>query len=218
VTDRVGDKYLVPVIWTGFDVDEMPFDIFPKKFVIKTNHGCGFNIFVKDKTIIVPSVVKRHIDRILSSSYGEVAMGIQWGYKNIKPCVLVEEFIEENGKPPLDYKFFCFSGRAEYILITYDRFGSHQEKHFTRDFVPLDLWNGAEQYKGPFIRPKNFDKMLEIADTLSAGMDFIRVDLYNVEGKIYFGEMTVYPAGGLAPFVPREWDFIFGSKWKLAKD
>ena len=216
VKEKVGENFLPKILWQGERPEEIPFAELPDRFVIKTNHGAGYNVIVTNKKNLEHSRVLRRINDWLNLNFTYATfVGMAWAYKNIKPMIMVEEFLEENGKPPLDYKFFCFSGRVEYLLIVYDRFASHQEKHFTRDFVPLDLWNGADQYPGPFIRPYNLEEMIKVAETLSAGFDFIRVDLYNVNGKIYFGELTCYPAGGLAAFVPRKWDFIFGEKWIL---
>jgi len=216
VSQRIGNRYFIPLLWQGENPDDIPFELLPSRLFIKTNHGCGYNIPVRDIRKYSPHKIRAQLRIWLRENFcTDSFLGIHWAYKNIKPMIMIEEFLEENGKPPLDYKFFCFSGRVEYLLIVYDRFASHQEKHFTRDFVPLDLWNGADQYPGPFIRPYNLEEMIKVAETLSAGFDFIRVDLYNVNGKIYFGELTCYPAGGLAAFVPRKWDFIFGEKWIL---
>jgi len=216
VKKRIGERHIVPSLWIGQRAEEIPFEKLPNKFVIKTNHGGGYNIIVTDRESLDRAKTIHKINTWLKASFTYTKfLGMAWAYKNIDPKVFIELFIEENGKIPLDYKFFCFSGRVEYLLITYDRFGYHREKHFYKDFTPLDLWNGADQYAGPFIRPENFEEMIEIAENLSAGFDFIRVDLYNIKGKIYFGEFTCYPAGGLARFVPRNWDFIFGEKWNL---
>lgn len=219
VQHRAGNEILIPMLWTGHDINHIPFEKLPSAFVIKMNHGSGYNIIIREKESYDIKEILSKMETWCAENYcTDKTMGIEWAYKNIKPQILIEKYISGKSKPAEDYKFYCFSGRAEYFVIIYDRFGHHRERHFTRDFVPLDFWNGVDLHRGPFIRPKNFEKMLEIADALSAGLDFIRVDLYNVEGKIYFGEMTVYPAGGLARFIPREWDFILGSKWQLAKD
>lgn len=219
VKQLVGEEILVPLLWVGSRPQDIPFNSLPQKFIIKMNHGCKYNIFIDKKNDLN---YKDVINKLISWSKENYCLdhnaGLEWAYKNIKPKILIEEYLEEeDGKPPKDYKFFCFSGRVEFILITYDRFGYHREKHFTRDFSPLDLWNGTDQYPGPYSCPKNLGEMINIAETLSNDFDFMRVDLYNLKGKIYFGELTCYPAGGLAPFIPRKWDFIFGEKWELNK-
>lgn len=216
VANIIGDEFMIPVLWSGDNPEEIPFSTLPPKYVIKTNHACSYNIIVKDKT----PVDQKEIQHLLKSWLGinfceDTFLGAAWAYKNIKPMIIVEEFVDDDGKVPLDYKFFCFSGYAEYLLITFDRHEAPYEKHFTRKFVPLDLWNGYRQYPRCVERPKNYEQMISLAESLAQGFDFIRVDFYNVGGRIYVGELTCYPAGGLARFIPREYDYIFGDKWKI---
>jgi hypothetical protein len=216
VASIIGNEHLIPLLWSGDKPEEIPFDTLPRKYVIKANHGCGFNIIVQDKTRIYPKKVIRQLNKWLHTNFcQDTYLGATWAYKNIRPYVLIETFVDDSGRVPLDYKFFCFSGRAEYVLMTFDRHKDPFEKHFTRDFVPLDLWNGCRQYPGSVERPGNYEQMISLADKLSRGHDFIRVDLYNVGGRIYFGELTCYPAGGLARFIPMTYDFDLGKKWKL---
>lgn len=216
VARKVGDGCLIPLLWQGGNPSDIPFDKLPEKFVIKGSHGCGYNIIVDDKTRIDREKIKSKLNRWLSQNFAQdTFLGLAWAYKNIKPTILVESFIDENGRVPLDYKFFCYGGRAEILLMTFDRFGNLEEKHFNRKFQPLDLWNGAPQHEGKIERPLCYEEMLRLADSISSGFDFMRVDLYSVGGHVYFGELTCYPAGGLARFIPREYDFVFGEKWHL---
>lgn len=216
VANKCGYEYLIPLLWHGDNPQNIPYDDLPNKFVIKTNHGCGYNIIVQDKTQLDKEKTEKQISAWLSENFcQDKILGLPWGYKNIEPHIVVEQFIGENGQVPIDYKFFCYEGRAEFVLMTFDRIGNHREKHFNRDFEPLDLWNGAPQYTGNIQKPKNYREMLQLADSLAKGLDFIRVDLYSVGSRIYFGELTCYPGGGITRFVPREYDFIFGEKWYL---
>lgn len=216
VTTKVGSIYLIPLLWHGDILTDIPFDGLPQQFVIKANHGCGYNIIVKDKTQVDIPNIKKQLKQWLTENFClDKYLGTEWSYKNIQPHIIVESFIDDKGKIPLDYKFFCFAGRVEFVLMTFDRFGDVAEKHFDRSFTPLDLWNGAQQYEGEITRPANYEQMLNVADALARDFDFIRVDLYSVGDKIYFGELTCNPAGGLARFIPKEYDFIFGEKWKL---
>lgn len=215
VKKKVGIYYLIPLFWYGSEPEDIPFNNLPNKFVIKTNHGCKYNIIVKDKTKLNQSVVIIQLKKWLRENYcDDKFLGIEWGYKNIIPKIIIEKFIEDKGGIPLDYKFFCFSGKVEYLLITFDRYGDPYEKHFDKKFQPLDLWNGCKQFPGKVEKPKNYDEMIQIAEILSQGLDFIRVDLYNIDGRIYFGELTCYPSGGSDRFIPREYDFLFGKKWR----
>lgn len=216
VKEKFGENFLPAILWQGERPEEMPLAELPDRFVIKTNHGAGYNIIVTDKKNLDPNRVLTRINDWLNQNFTyETFLGMAWAYKNIYPMVYVESFLGQAEKPPLDYKFFCFSGRVEYLQISFDRFGNASERILDRHFNVLDVYNGVRLYDGPIKRPENYDEMIRVAETLSAGFDFIRVDLYNVNGKIYFGELTCYPAGGLAAFVPRKWDFIFGEKWVL---
>jgi hypothetical protein len=216
VADKLGREYLIPMIWRGDRPEEIPFSELPSKFVIKTNHGCGYNIIVKEGEQLDQAKVIIRLNKWLSENFCQDRYwGIEWAYKNIRPKIFIETFLDDNGKVPLDYKFFCFSGRVEFILITFDRHEDPFEKHFDRDFTPLDLWNGCRQFPGRVERPKNFAQMLDVSEKLAGGFDFMRVDLYNVDGQIFFGELTSYPGGGLARFIPRKYDFVFGEKWKI---
>jgi len=208
-------EYLTHLLWTGDKPEAIPHDQLPSRYVIKTNHGCGYNIIVMDNLRMDNAKVALQLRKWLKENFcTDRSLGVEWHYKNIEPQILIEEFLDDNGKPPLDYKFFCFSGRVEYVLVTFDRHSDPFEKHFTRDFFPLDLWNGCRQYPGKVERPKNYEEMLALAESISQGFDFIRVDLYNLQGRIYFGELTCSPAGGLARFIPRDYDFVFGERWK----
>lgn len=214
VSEKVGIANLIPLLWNGEEPEDIPFDDFPEKFVIKTNHGCGYNIIVPDKMTLDIEKAKQRLHVWLRENFcSDRHYGLPWAYKNIKPHIIVESFIGENGQIPTDYKFFCYSGQAAFVQVNYDRFGDASEKILDRNFNPLDVWNGFKLYKGKVTKPKNYDEMLHLADSLSKDIDFIRVDLYSVENRVYFGELTCYPAGGNAPFVPREYDFMFGEKW-----
>lgn len=216
VAQRVGTEYLVPLLWQGDNPRGIPFDELPSKFVIKTNHGAGYNIIVKDKTQLDRAKAIRQLDKWLAESFCYVKfLGTSWAYKNIRPTILVETFLDDNGKVPEDYKFFCYSGRAEFLQVSFDRFGDASERLLDRDFNPLALYNGVKINFRRMMPPQSYEDMVRVAESLAEDFDFIRVDLYNVGGRIFFGEFTCYPAGGLARFIPKEYDFIFGEKWKL---
>ena len=214
VSSKLDSNILVPLLWHGKDPNQIPFDELPTSFVIKTNHACGFNILVNNKNHLNKEQTKRHLKEWLSLNFTySTFLGMSWAYKNIEPEILIEAFLEDNGRVPLDYKFFCFSGRAECIQVSFDRFGDASERILDRDFKALDLWWGLKLYTGKIVPPDNYSELLEVAELLSQGLNFIRVDLYSVGGRTYFGEMTCYPAGGLARLVPRKFDFVWGNKW-----
>ena len=218
VAEKVGNKFLVPLLWNGDDPDEIPFDELPQKFVIKTNHGCGYNIIVEDKGKLDIRTATKQMRHWLDVKTGEATfLGVSWGYKNIVPSIIVESFLDDNGKVPLDYKFFCFSGRVELLQMNFDRFGDPYEKTFDRDFNPLNVWQGTKQYPGMVLRPGNYDGMINIAEKLAGNLDFIRVDLYNIEGKVFVGELTCYPGGGMIKWIPRKYDYLLGEKWTITE-
>jgi len=215
VANKWGTDLLVPLLWNGTDPDKIPFDELPTKFVIKTNHACGFNIIVKDKKQLDQREVKRQLSEWLAINFTYNSfVGMAWAYKNIRPEILVEAFLDDNGKIPLDYKFFCFSGQTECIQVSYDRFGDASERILDRNFRPMNFWWGLKLYQKPIIRPDNYQELLRVAESLAQGFELMRVDLYSVGGRIYFGEFTCYPAAGLARLIPRKYDFYFGEKWK----
>jgi hypothetical protein len=206
---------LIPLLWSGDNPEEIPFEQLPLKFVIKATHGCKYDIIVKDKTQMDQTKARLQLKKWLGENFcQDKFLGTEWAYKNIKPSIIVESFLDDNGNVPVDYKFLCFSGRAEFLQMNFDRFGDASEKFFDRDFNPLDLWNGTRQYQGKVVRPDNYEGMIRVAESLSRDLDFIRVDLYSVGGRIYVGELSCYPSGASDQFIPRKYDFLFGEKWK----
>jgi len=215
VAAKAGSEYLIPLLWSGEKPEEIPFDQLPINFVIKANHGCGYNIFVKDKTQLDRAITVLKLKRWLNENFcSEKYLGTEWAYKNIKPTIIIEKFIEQNGKLPADYKFWCFSGRVECVILYQDRFENLTAKILDRDFNPIELRFNVPEYSGVCQRPKNYGSMVQLAESLANGFGFVRVDLYNVEGKILFGELTFYHGGVSYEFRPASQDYFFGEKWK----
>ena len=216
VAGKAGSDCLIPLLWSGTDPEAIPFEQLPAQFVIKANHGCGYNLIVTDKTKLDRAKAQAQLRKWLGENYcRDKFLGLEWAYAHIVPRLLVEAFIGDRGKVPQDCKVFCFAGKAEYVEIIFDRFDDPSEKFFDRDFTPLDLWQGIKQYRHEVPRPKNYDRMIAVAESLAQGLDFVRVDLYNIAGKIWFGELTCYPSRGCTPFVPESYDFLWGEKWKF---
>ena len=217
ISSRVGEEYLVPVLWSGGDPDAIPFRELPDRFVIKASHGCGYTLVVKEGRRLDEAAVRRQVRQWLRQNFAtDVFSGSSWGYKHVRPQILVEPFIGEGDVEPVDYKFFCYNGQALYVDAIYDRFTDERENFFDRSYNLIPVWNGWKLDGTLVSQPQNYGTMLEVADRLSEGLDFIRVDLYNIGGRVYVGELTCYPAAGRAPFVPREYDFVFGEPWRLA--
>jgi hypothetical protein len=217
VSNKVGSGYLVPLIWSGERTEEIPFGELPSKFVIKTNHGCGFNIIVTDKSKFNHTEAKTLLKKWLGKNFGQdYYAGTGWAYRNIKPTILVEAFIGEDDRPPIDYKFYCFSGRVEIFTVHIDRHEDHKTIAFSRRLERYRFKPDFKQYQGEYSLPTNLSEMIELAESLSDRFDFIRVDLYNRQNRIYFGEYTPYPAGMsfFLGFDISELDQLLGDKWK----
>jgi len=215
VTSKVGSEYLVPLLWHGDKPEEIPFDKLPMKFVIKTNHGCGYNIIVKDKTQLDQKKTRLQLKKWLLENFcQDKYLGIAWGCKNVRPTIMVESFLDDNGRVPADYKFFCYSGRVEFLMLHFDRFEEPKDRAFDRNFKPYEFKSDLAEWTGECQRPPNFETMVQLAESLAEAFDFIRVDLYSLENKIYFGELTPYPGGVSTKFLPAWRDCVLGEKWR----
>jgi hypothetical protein len=140
IAERLGPDYLVPLLWSGTDPDAIPFDDLPVSMVIKTNHGSGFNIIVDDKKRVDRSAVRKQLASWLNENYCESRIvGMEWGYKHVPPRIMVEAFVGSDGEPPPDHKFYCYSGRAEFIQLLQGRFKVHRSAFFDRDFTQLPM-------------------------------------------------------------------------------
>lgn len=211
VRERVGDKVLIPLLWSGHDLREARSACLPGPFVIKATHGQGSNIFVQnsdeydwDTAIEKARVWKlRHYD----------AFAAEWQYRWVPPCVLIEAALPQPvGGSLLDYKFFCFHGRVAFVQLDVDRHTNHTRAILDRDFNRLEVGLHYPRYHGPVRRPDCYAGMVQVAERLSRGEPFIRVDMYEC-GRPMFGELTIHPGAGLELFDPREWDRIFGECW-----
>jgi len=210
VSNKVGESYLVKLLWQGRDPRAIPFDTLPEEYVIKTNHGSGQIIVVKgaaDRSAII-----NRLSKWLKSNY-------YWGgrehqYYHIQPCVMIEEYIKnQDGSGPLDYRFWCFSGIPEVIQV--DNRAHDINPFFDLQWNLLDLHYRVGVVCPSMVKPINFEEMKSVASRLSEGFEFVRVDLYNLDGRIYFGEFTFTPAGSLK-LRPESWDKKLGEKWVMS--
>lgn len=213
-----GYGYLLNDIYGVYDsVKELPIKDLPEKCVIKGAHGSGFNLIVKDKSKVKWGVWKKIMKSWLKQDI--YWSGREWVYKNLKKRLVVEKYLEDKSGGLLDYKFFCFNGKPRFMQLEVGRYTAHN----TRNFYDMD-WNlmpfGKELEHNPNIeveKPEGFEEMKEIAEKLSKPFTFVRVDLYQVGGKIYFGELTFFPAGGAPDFKPIEYNKIVGDMWDIGK-
>lgn len=210
VENRIGHKYLIPLIGVWENVDDIDFTELPNQFVLKCNHDSGGWILCKDKNTLDIKSAKSFLKKRLKRNFFWNAR--EWPYKNVKRKIICERFmVDESGTELKDYKFFCFNGRCEAIFIATDRGVDTRFDFFDRDFNHLPFTNGHPNADKPILKPNNLKEMIRIAQELSIGIPQVRVDLYNVKGQIYFGEMTFFHWGGKKPFKPEKWDQWLGS-------
>ena len=198
-------------------VNEIEWDNLPQQFYMKVNHMSGCNIRCNDKTKFNRKEAIKRIKRGMRHDYSLDSR--EWNYKNIRRKILIEAIIENHDKSPLvDYRFLCYNGRCEYIFVdigTADENGKHlADAHrnvYDRDMNLLDVQVSRKRFPSKLVvKPINFEEMRKCAERLSGHFPFCRVDLYNVDGKILFGEITFFHAGGLSSITPKEWEIKLG--------
>lgn len=219
VAERIGAEYTIPTygVWDSFD--EIDFDALPDQFVLKCTHDSGGLVIVRDKKKLDKKAAKAKIEKSLKTNY--YYHGREWSYKNVKPRILAEIYMEDDsGNGLRDYKFYCFSGVPKFLYIS-EGLEDHSTAHIS--FVTCD-WQLAPYERSdyrPFDvlppKPTRFDLMLKLAAKLSQGTDFLRVDLYEVNGQVYFSELTFFPCGGVMPFKDEKHDLELGELLLLTK-
>jgi TupA-like ATPgrasp len=197
-------------IWSGPDVGELQETELPDHWVLKPNHRSGLVYFGHGRPdhSQLSVLTASWLDTFESRRKGE------WAYSMARPTLLIEELLGAPGKAPPDYKFFVFNGQVAAIQVDINRHNGHRRRMYRRDWSPLDVRYGPYEL-APTSAPPNLALMLAIAEQLGRPFDFIRVDLYDVNGVIEFGELTPYPSGGLDRFVPAALDFELGNAWTL---
>ncbi|WP_397571693.1 ATP-grasp fold amidoligase family protein [Schlesneria sp. T3-172] len=195
VEERVGGGILIPLLGVHDRLTQDAFDHLPDSFIIKANHGCKWHQIVRDKSTLDVKATCRRFNQFLGQNYAK-ASG-EYHYTFIKPRIIIEQLLDDAGDSPVDYNFFCYNSSEgfEYCLsVSTPRLERHV--HFEPHGDGYEGTCSAEEV-GRLRNPKNFDRMVSIAQALSRGFDFMRVDLYNLNGAIYFGEMTSTPASGM---------------------
>lgn len=218
VADRIGEEYIIPSLGVWNRVEDIDWDVLPNQFVLKTTHGGGGGgvVVCRDKGTFNRL---NACNKLQSSMDGNIYISQrEWPYKNVKKRIIAEQFmVDESGSELKDYKFFCFNGRVECFKVDFDRFISHKANYYDRNAKLLPFWEVVcpADHSKVFEKPKNFDKMIELAEILAKDIPFVRVDFYNIAGKILFGEITFFPAAGMGKFEPEEWDEKLGNMIKL---
>ena len=217
VKDKIGEEYLIPLLGVWDKYSDIDFEKLPEKFVIKTNHGAGEAVIVRNKSemkLADKLKMRRKIEISMATDY--CCKSGEMHYKDIPHKIIAEELIEFNDRDLPDYKFICFDGVPYIVWIDIDRFSDHRRNIYDMNWV-LQRWNQKEFVNTDYEieKPENFDKMVEIVKVLSEGFSHVRVDLYNVNGKIYFGEMTFTSGSGFAKITSHSADEMLGELWKL---
>lgn len=211
VSEKIGEEYLIPLLGVWDNANEISFETLPDEFILKTNHGSGWNLLIKDRKNINEKKIKKTLNNWLSYNYG-YKKGMELHYRAIEPKImaetLVREFTEEEGLR--DYGFFCFSGEIKFITSNIPHEGLWKKGTYTLEWEKAPFSIGKYYIEEEEKEPKNFKLMCQLAKTLSEGFSFVRVDLYNINGKILFGEMTFTPASGINKLIPREWEKTIG--------
>ncbi len=216
VEEKVDKSLLIPLLGVYNNSSEIDFDSLPEQFVIKINNGSGFNIIVKNKNEINKEQVCKKLNKWLKVDYYKIKKEPQYKYVNRK--IIIEKYVANKEGKLLDYKFFCFNGEPKIVEVDFERFENHKMNFYDMNWNLLDLKKGKhDNYRGNVDKPENFEKMVEYAKKLSKDFDFVRVDLYNVDGTIYFGELTFTPAGGLTKFNPISEDIKYASMIKTCE-
>ncbi len=221
ISKTIGEEYLIPLLGVWNSVNEIDFNKLPNQFVLKCNHDSGHVCICKDKSNynFEEAIIK--LRDSLSKNYYYSSYGREWPYKNVPRKIIAEKYMEDNDTKELrDYKFFCFDGIVKALFIATDRQNPNEETKFDfydMNFKHLNITNGHQMANIPPKKPKKFELMKELAEKLSKGIPQVRIDFYEINGKVFFGEMTLFHWSGLMPFKPDKWDYIFGSWIKLPK-
>lgn len=218
VEETIGERYLVPLLNVYDTPDEIDFEALPDAFVLKASHGCEMNLIVPDKRQLDRKQAVEQMWRWMNFNFA--AHSFEMHYKNIRPCIVAEEYIKNFEKESFDYKFFCFDGKVRMIMVVKNIHQQGAARCFydeTFHFIPCILKDGVPMAEVPFEKPECLEEMIGIAETLSQGMDQVRVDLYGPEGRIYFGEMTFTSWSGRAKIEPRQVDEWLGGYWNMGE-
>lgn len=211
VAEKIGSQYIIPTlgIWDRFE--DIDFSSLPDQFVLKCTHDSGGLVICRNKNTLDMTAAKEKIQKSLRTNY--YYHGREWPYKDVKPRILAERFLQEASGDLKDYKIMCFNGEPRCILVCAERSSAEGVKmsFFTPRWELMPLKRKHPQIEGIVEKPEALEEMLSLAATLSKELPFGRVDFYEVAGRLYFGEITFFPASGLGKFDPEEWDETLGS-------
>lgn len=217
VAKIIGDRYIIKTFKVYNNADDIHLDELPSEFVLKCTHDSGSVVICRDKNNFDLATAKIKLQGCLNFDFYKKHR--EWPYKNVPRRIIAEEYLNTQGKDLQDYKFFCFDGQVVYYKIDFDRFSMHGANYYDRagNLMPFYESICPNNPNRVFLKQNVISKMIELAECLSNGFSFVRIDLYYYENKIFFGEFTFIPMAGLGPIVPMEWDRILGNKLNLRK-
>lgn len=209
VKEFFGDDLLNDVYDVFDDVSKIDLSKLPQSFVLKATHASGLNFICRNKDDICWSKELKRMKTWLKIDYYKNEL--EWVYKEIKPRIICEKYLcDSKGQPPMDYKFFCFDGEPLFIQVDIDKYGEPRRNIYNCNWQLQEFRIRHRNTDEKLKKPIALEKMVEVARKLSEGFRFLRIDLYNLEGRIFFGEVTFFPAAGMLPFIPEEYDRIIG--------
>ncbi len=216
IKDTIGEEYLIPLLGVWEKAEDIDFDLLPDKFVLKCNHGSACNIICKDKSKLNREETVKQLNKWMETNYYKISR--EWPYKNVPRRIIAEQYMEDTKNEQIyDYKFFCFGGMAKCVKVDFDRFVVHHANYYDLEGNLMNIGEGVAppDFERDIGLPENYTMMQQLAEKLSKDIPFLRADFYDVEGKIYFGEMTFFPASGLGEFISYENDVMLGKWLKL---
>jgi len=215
VSEKSTADHLIPVLGVYDTLKKEDWGRLPNQFVLKANHGCGFVKIIRDKPAEKFEEIKRLTKFWQGQDYSK--LGREWVYKDLPRSIIAEELLlSDSGDIPRDYKFTCIHGRIELVQVDIGRFNDQKRNLYDRDFNLLDVKLLYPQYDGKLEKPALWDDAVQLSEKLAEDFDFIRVDLYLTDGKIYVGELTNFPGSGFIGFDPDEFDKEMGKKLSLS--
>ena len=210
------EEHLVPLYGVYDKPEEIDFASLPEKFILKTTNGSGTNIICTDKTKLDPTELMEKVRGFLKQS--SASAGREWPYQHVVPKIIIEQLLEDPDSPDgsvNDYKFLCFNGKPEYVVLDVCRFTRHKRNIYDTSWHDLRVASDCPCSEEAYPKPESLDEMLAIAKILCEDFPAVRVDLYSIRGKVYFGELTFFPWSGYVQYTPDEFDFELGKKFIL---
>ncbi len=215
VKEKIGEEYLIPLLGVWDSPDEIDFDKLPNQFVLKVNWGSGQNIIVKDKSKLNIEEAKAKLREWMKPRSNLYYYSFEWCYKNIQAKIIAEKYIQQLNDDLYDYKFLSYNGKVKNLFVVSDRYNNKYVDFYDTDWNKLPFERLYHNSPNGIAKPQNLDRMISLAERLSKDFPFVRVDFYDIEDKIYFGEITFYPGSGLEAFEPVEWDYKLGEMLTL---